>query len=100
MATHTARLIITVLFLIVAFSNAVAGHWFVTLAWAVLAFAVGYPFVRNGRIDLNYDEPQSVILYQGEMLAAGNPLNVAPLAVPLPPTAPAGLQSLVAGNLG
>jgi hypothetical protein len=55
MAYHTARLIITIIFLIFAVSSLVTRYWFSALFWALLTAAVGYPFVRGGKLDLYFD---------------------------------------------
>lgn len=56
---HSARLIVTIIFLILALSSVVTRYWFSALFWTLLAAAVGYPFVQNGRIDLYYGEPKN-----------------------------------------
>lgn len=56
MATHSVRLLITALFFIMAVAGLMAGYALSGLFWLLAAFAVGYPFVRNGKIDLNYDD--------------------------------------------
>ncbi len=63
LATHTGRLIaVTILarFAIIALLN---GYWMGFTFWILITFAVGYPFVRGGKIDLNYDpDPAKMIL--------------------------------------
>lgn len=63
MGLHTTRLLFTVLFLILALSGLVSGFWLQALFWAVIAAAVGSPFVQKGRIDLFYDEFPNKIIY-------------------------------------
>ena len=62
MSDHTARLIITIIFLILAFSSAVTFSWFSVVLFALLAFAVGYPFLRGGKLNLFYNDPQPVYI--------------------------------------
>ena len=72
MGLHTARLIFTILLLIFAIAGLVAGYWFQAIFWALIMMAVGYPFVRNGRVDLYYDDaPTRVIIYTPVAAAAG-----------------------------
>ena len=97
MALHTARLIFTVIFLIFALAGLVTGYWFQALFWVLIAFAVGYPFVRDGRIDLYYEDPPTkVIIYQAMGVTPGP--SAAPMPVPIPPGMPAGLQALTQGT--
>lgn len=56
MATHTGRLILTIIALILVVAGAATGYWAQAIFWALMAMAIGYPFVRNGRINLNYDD--------------------------------------------
>lgn len=58
--THTARLIFTVLFLIFAVSAIVQGAALSGFFWLLVAAAVGYPFVRGGKLDLNYPDMEIV----------------------------------------
>jgi hypothetical protein len=57
MAYHTARLIVTIVFLILAVSALVTRYWFSAFFWVLLAAAVGYPFIRGGKLDLYYSTP-------------------------------------------
>ena len=57
MEYHTARLIVTIVFLILAVSALATRYWFSAFFWALLAAAVGYPFIRGGKLDLYYDSP-------------------------------------------
>lgn len=63
MATHTGRLIavtILALFAIIALLN---GYWFGFAFWILITFAVGYPFMRHGKLDLHYDtDPVKMVL--------------------------------------
>jgi len=63
MATHTGRLIavmILALFAIIALLN---GYWIGFTFWILITLAVGYPFMRRGKIDLNYDpDPVKMVL--------------------------------------
>lgn len=57
MASHTGRLvavIILALFAIIALMN---GYWVGSAFWVLVTLAVGYPFVRGGKVDLQYDPP-------------------------------------------
>jgi hypothetical protein len=72
MAVHSGRLILTALFLIFLvtglFSNSPkkpAAYWGSALFWALMAIAVGYPFVRGGKIDLNYDDAPIPVVFEG-----------------------------------
>lgn len=104
MVLHTARLIITILFFILALAGLVTGYWFQALFWALLAVAVGYPFVRHGRIDLYYDDtPTKVVIYQPIMQPGAAPAQTqqtGPGPMPIPVTAemPAAVQQLVQGT--
>lgn len=57
MEYHTARLIVTIIFMILAVSALVTRYWFSAFFWALLSLAVGYPFIRSGKLDLYYDSP-------------------------------------------
>jgi hypothetical protein len=57
MGHHIARLIITVIFIILAFSSLVTGRWFLAIFWALLTVAVGHPFYQDGKINLSYVKP-------------------------------------------
>lgn len=76
MATHTARLIFTIIFLVLAVSGLVSGFWFSALFWALIAMAVGYPFVRGGRLNLNYND--SPALFVLEPSGAASPSGMPP----------------------
>jgi hypothetical protein len=99
MSLHTTRLILTVIFFIFALAGLISGYWFQALFWALITIAVGAPFVRNGRIDLYYDDaPTKVIIYQPVVTSPGV------VATPLPgvqPTAamPAAVQQLIQGEI-
>lgn len=56
MTDHTGRLVIVVLLFIVALSALRSGFWLGALAYFILMGVVGSPFVRDGKIDLYYDE--------------------------------------------
>ncbi len=60
MATHTARLIVTIILLIFAVGALAAGAPISAIFWGLIAAAVGYPFVRGGKLNLNYDDPVKV----------------------------------------
>jgi hypothetical protein len=109
MAQHTVRLIFTVLFLIFMIAGIVSRYWLSALFWALIAFAVGHPFIRNGRIDLHYeDAPTRVVFLQPIVestsmvtpttTAQATPVQESPLATPVTGGAPAGLQQLVSGT--
>lgn len=55
MATHTGRLIAVIILALFAIIALLNGYWIGFAFWILLAFAVGYPFVRRGKIDLHYD---------------------------------------------
>lgn len=110
MGLHTARLIFTIIFLILALSGLVTGYWYQALFWALIALAVGYPFVRNGRIDLYYDDSPARILVFAPVAvtpaptayAAPKPAEVpatGPMNVPGSEAAPPMLQQLFQGNV-
>lgn len=64
MTLHVARLIVTILLFVLALAGLAAGHWFQALFWALIMIAVGYPFVRHGRVDLHYErDPVKVVIY-------------------------------------
>jgi len=56
MATHTVRLIFTIIFLAALVSNIAIRDWGAVLLTTLFVAAVGYPFVRKGRVDLYYDD--------------------------------------------
>lgn len=56
MEYHTARLVVTVIFLIFAVYALATRYWFSAFFWGLLAIVVGYPFVRGGKLNLNYDD--------------------------------------------
>lgn len=62
MTTHTTRLIFTIIFLVLAVAGISSGFWFQAIFWVAIAFAVGYPFIRGGRIDLYYDDPVRLVI--------------------------------------
>ena len=57
MGYHTARLIVAIIFMILALSALVTRYWFSAFFWVLLTLAVGYPFMRGGKLDLYYDSP-------------------------------------------
>jgi len=93
MATHTARLIFTILFLVFAVSGLVSGYWFQALVWALIAFAVGYPFVRKGRVDLYYEGDSDRVVYYVPPVTGEGP------AMPSPEGTPPMLRQLMQGNI-
>jgi hypothetical protein len=94
MGLHTARLIFTVLLLILTLSNLAAGFWASAVAWALITMCVAYPFIRNGRIDLYYDdEPTRVVI------VGSTPTGAAPITVVGGEEAPAAYQKLFDGDL-
>jgi hypothetical protein len=104
MGLHTARLIFTIIFLIFALSGLVAGYWVQAIVWVLIAFAVGYPFVRNGRIDLYYeDAPTQVFILEGQWSPQAMQTEVpitGPMTVQGAENAPPMLQQLFQGNVG
>ena len=73
MASHTARLIFTILFFIFAVSGLVSGFWFSALFWALVAVAVGYPFVRGGHLNLNYNDTPTMVVFEPTGAVPGMP---------------------------
>lgn len=63
MEYHIARLIVTIVFLILAVSALVTRYWFSAIFWVLLVAAVGYPFVRGGKLDLYYPTPREAPAY-------------------------------------
>jgi len=57
MAYHTARLVVTIIFMMLALSALTTRYWLSALFWALLAVAVGYPFVQSGKLNLYYGSP-------------------------------------------
>ena len=55
MGYHTARLIITTIFMILAISALITRYWFSAFFWALLSLVIGYPFIQGGKLDLYYD---------------------------------------------
>lgn len=93
MGDHTARLIVTIIFLIFAVSSLVTRYWFSAFFWALLTVAVGYPFVQGGKLDLYYDtSPKS------EVIVVSPTMTATPIAPPAPvtPSAPAAPAAPVA----
>ena len=79
MQTHTTRLIFTIIFLALATAGAVRGYWFSAVFWVLIMIAVGYPFVRKGRLDLYYDDPVYLSRVAAAPVAAAGPMpGVAP----------------------
>ena len=54
MGYHTGRLIVTIIFMILAVSSLVTRYWFSAFFWGLLAVVVGYPFVYEGKLNLYY----------------------------------------------
>lgn len=62
MADHTGRLIATIILGIFAIISLLNGYVVGTLFWALIAFAVGYPFVRGGKLNLQYENPPAKVM--------------------------------------
>lgn len=63
MASHTGRLIAVIILALFAIIALLNGYWIGFAFWALIAFAVGYPFVRRGHLDLHYDpDPVKMVL--------------------------------------
>lgn len=88
MATHTGRLIVTIIFMIFAISALIRGSWFWALAWTLFTIAVGHPFVRDGRIVLDYDDTPREVVTIYEM----GPRTPPSAAAPTLPTTMTGAQ--------
>ena len=88
MGYHTARLIFTIIFFMFALSSLVSGYWLQAIFWALITMAVGYPFVRSGRVNLYYeDAPTQVVIYESGPRGSAES------------TAPPLYQELLKGNL-
>jgi hypothetical protein len=78
---HTARLVVTIIFMVLSVSSLVTGYWFSAFFWGLLTAAVGYPFYRSGKFDMYY--PSS----SGRTVTIENIYTGAPPPAPVAPPA-------------
>ena len=79
MEYHTARLIVTIVFMILAVSALVTRYWFSAFFWVLLAAVVGFPFLRGGKLDLYYPSPGRTINIENVYTTGGAPPAAAPV---------------------
>ena len=73
MEYHTTRLIITIIFMILAVSALVTRFWFSAFFWILLSLTVGYPFIRGGKLNLYYTKPGRTTIVENIYTTTGAP---------------------------
>ena len=54
MEHHTVRLIVTIIFLVIAASNMFVGSWLGALIFGGIGLYLGRHFIQHGKLDLHY----------------------------------------------